>query len=151
MIQQINFNIVLYEPLMPHNAGAVVRIAMASACNVYVVGKVNWDLSDKFFKRASVDYYKEVPIFFEKDFSFLKGKKFAFLSSKSEKIYTQIPYEKDLYLIFGSEVYGLPKDFTEKNFGKGYTIPMYNNTRCLNLATSVAIVVYEGLRQLNNW
>ncbi|HEU64469.1 MAG TPA: tRNA (uridine(34)/cytosine(34)/5-carboxymethylaminomethyluridine(34)-2'-O)-methyltransferase TrmL, partial [Chlamydiae bacterium] len=110
-----------------------------------------FSLSDRNLKRAGLDYFKDMKL--EKiqnlETYLLDKQHFYFFSSKATKTYSSITYEKDAILIFGSETTGLPKIFFEKYEDKFLKIPMKKNSRCLNLSNSVAIALYEALRQNN--
>ncbi|WP_304235040.1 tRNA (cytidine(34)-2'-O)-methyltransferase [Jiulongibacter sediminis] len=146
-------NIVLIEPEIPNNTGNIGRLSLASGSRLHLVKPFGFEISDKRLKRAGLDYWKHVDLdiyenieeFFEKN----KENQMAFLSSHGEKDYLQIPYQDDVFLVFGKESKGLPKSITENFKNQLYKIPIHSKSiRSLNLSNAVSIVVYEGLRRL---
>ncbi|PKA99265.1 tRNA (cytidine/uridine-2'-O-)-methyltransferase [Flavobacteriaceae bacterium MAR_2009_75] len=147
-------NIVLIEPEIPNNTGNIGRLALATGSNLHLVKPFGFELSDKRLKRAGLDYWPHISRFTyegqDEFFSIHGDKKMAFFSSHGKKAHWSIPYEDDLFLIFGKESVGLPKELTEANEDMLYQIPLYSeHIRSLNLANAVSIAVYEGLRQLS--
>jgi len=147
-------NIVLIEPEIPNNTGNIGRLSLASNCTLHLVKPFGFELTSSRLKRAGLDYWKHIDLliyenvtdFFKKN----KSKKMVFLSSQGENHHWEIPFENDLFLIFGKESVGLPKHMIAKNSKHLYKIPLLNKyIRSLNLANAVSIVVYEGIRQLN--
>lgn len=147
-------NIVLIEPEIPNNTGNIGRLALASGSRLHLVKPFGFELSDKRLKRAGLDYWQHLDVimydsqadFFSKN----KDQKFAFFSSHGSKSHWDIPFENDLFLVFGKESVGLDKTLIETHSNSLYKIPLYSNhIRSLNLANAVGIIVYEGLRQLN--
>lgn len=144
--------IILYQPEIPQNTGNIVRTCSVTKSSLILVRPLGFSTSSKALKRSGLDYWEEVDIRYTDDLTdYLKnsGKPFYFLSSKVERPYTEIPFTEDAILIFGSETRGLSPEFFDIWPEKFYTIPMAHNARCLNLSNSVAIVLYEGLRQLS--
>jgi tRNA (cytidine/uridine-2'-O-)-methyltransferase len=144
--------IVLFQPQIPQNTGNIVRTCSVTNTGLILVRPLGFVISDKTLKRAGLDYWNEVDIEYIDDLeSYLENTKapFYFLSSKAKKRYTDIQFQGDELLIFGSETSGLPKKFFEKWTEKFCTVPMAPKARCLNLSNTAAIVVYEGLRQLD--
>ena len=147
-------NIVLIEPEIPNNTGNIGRLALASGSRLHLVKPFGFELSDKRLKRAGLDYWQHLDVimydsqtdFFSKN----KDQKFAFFSSHGSKSHWDIPFENDLFLVFGKESVGLDKTLIETHSNSLYKIPLYSDhIRSLNLANAVGIIVYEGLRQLN--
>lgn len=146
-------NIVLVEPEIPMNTGNIGRLSLASGANLHLVKPFGFELSDKRLKRAGLDYWKHISLtIYESSDVFFgahKGKPMAFMSSHGAKDYLSINYENDMFLIFGKESVGLPKNIVEANEERLFKIPIHSpKIRSLNLANAVSIVVYEGLRQL---
>ena len=144
--------IVLFQPQIPQNTGNIIRTCSVTNTSLILIRPLGFSISQKKLKRAGLDYFKEVDIQEEDDLEeFLRkeNKPYYFFSSKGNKNYTEINYERDALLIFGSETTGLPKHYYQKYKDMLYTIPMKKNTRCLNLSNSVAIVLYEGIKQQN--
>ncbi|MFY7843141.1 MAG: tRNA (cytidine(34)-2'-O)-methyltransferase [Rhabdochlamydiaceae bacterium] len=148
--KQPNRGIVLFQPEIPQNTGNIVRTCSVTNTDLYLVRPLGFSTSNKMLRRAGLDYWEGVNVHFIDDIdSFLLSstRPFYFFSSHAKKPYTDISYtEQDLF-IFGSETKGLPVHLLEKYPEKFYTIPMKADARCLNLANSVAIVLYESLRQ----
>lgn len=143
------FNIVLYEPEIPQNTGNIARLCACTGSSLYLVGKLGFSLSDKYTKRAGLDYWDSVDIrkidSMDELFEQNKCGNFYYLTTKSKKIYTDISFKDGDFLVFGPETRGLPDIYVkDKN---AITIPMKEGQRSLNLSNSVAIVVYEAIRQ----
>ena len=143
--------IILFRPEIPQNTGNIIRTCYLTNSSLAIVTPASFSLSDRNLKRAGLDYYKDINLEKIDDLEnyLLDKKSFYFFSSKAEKSYTDINYEKDAILIFGSETSGLPKLFLDKYSDKFLKIPMKENSRCLNLSNTVAIALYEALRQNN--
>lgn len=147
-------NIVLFEPEIPNNTGNIGRLSLATGSNLHLVKPYGFELTDSRVKRAGLDYWQHVSLFeYDNVDSFFDqhgDKKMAFLSSHGKRVYTDIPFEEDYFLIFGKESTGLGSVLREKHHDQLYNIPLFSDhIRSLNLGNSVGIVVYEGLRQLN--
>ena len=149
------FNIVLVEPEIPQNTGNIVRTAAATGCKVHLVKPLGFDISDRALKRAGLDYwhltdftvYESVEDFFLKTVSF--DKKYWFASTKGSLRYDEAKYFEGDYIVFGKETKGLPEALLHANYESTIRIPMIEEARSLNLSNSVAVVVYEALRQQN--
>ena len=150
----MGFNIVLIEPEIPMNTGNIGRLSLATGSVLHLVKPFGFELDDSRLKRAGLDYWKHISVkiyegideFFSKN----NDKNMVYLSSSGEKNYCSIVYKEDMFLIFGKESVGLPKNIINENSNKLYKIPIYSNhVRSLNLANAVSIVVYDGLRNLN--
>jgi tRNA (cytidine/uridine-2'-O-)-methyltransferase len=142
--------IVLYRPQIPQNTGNIARTCGAANAGLVLVGPLGFSLADRHMKRAGLDYWDRVDVqtIDDLDAWLLQEKKpFFFFSSKAGKLYTEAPFTTESLLIFGSETEGLPEYLWEKYPDHFYTIPMAKGQRCLNLASSAAIVLYETLRQ----
>ncbi|MFB9057021.1 tRNA (cytidine(34)-2'-O)-methyltransferase [Mariniflexile ostreae] len=147
-------NIVLLEPEIPNNTGNIGRLALASGSHLHLVKPFGFQINDTRLKRAGLDYWQHLSVTYyeniEEFFSINKSKKMVFLSSHGQKNHWDIPFENDLFLVFGKESVGLPKSLIEKHPDALYKIPLYSeHVRSLNLANAVGIVVYEGLKQLD--
>lgn len=144
--------IILYEPQIPQNTGNIVRTAAVTGSDVLIFNP-GFSTSDRHLKRAGLDYWEGVNVTIMTDFEELERtlmeakNQFYFFSSKATTHYSDISYKQDDWLIFGSETSGLPNSFFEKWPSCFATIPMKKGVRCLNLATSAGIVVYEACRQ----
>lgn len=151
----MSLNIVLIEPEIPNNTGNIGRLALGSGSKLHLVKPFGFELTDKRLKRAGLDYWQHLEVIYYDNiddfFSKNKNKKMAFLSAHGKKTHWDIPFEKDLFLVFGKESVGLPKSLIEKEANNLYKIPLHSqHIRSLNIANAVSIVVYEGLRQLNH-
>lgn len=146
-------NIVLFEPEIPNNTGNIGRLSLASGSNLHLVKPFGFELDDKRLKRAGLDYWKHLRLFiYDSIDEFYKqnmGKEMVYFSSHAKKDHWSIDYKDDLFLIFGKESKGLPKDLIKDNEKRVYKIPLYSpHIRSLNLANAVSVVVYEGLKSL---
>lgn len=149
------FNIVLIEPEIPNNTGNIGRLSLGSGSNLHLVKPFGFEIDDKRLKRAGLDYWKHISLFVYEgiDDFFLKNKggDFVYFSSHGTQDYCSIDYQDDMFLIFGKESVGLPKKLVSENPDQVYNIPIYSpHIRSLNLANAVAIVVYEGIRNLKS-
>lgn len=149
------FNIVLIEPEIPMNTGNIGRLSLASGANLHLVKPFGFDLDDKRVKRAGLDYWKHIRLSiydtWEEFLAIHKNKEMIFFSSYGAKNHWSVPFREGQFLIFGKESVGLPKDLIADNKEHVYKIPLFSeHIRSLNLANAVAIVVYEGLRNLKN-
>jgi len=146
------FNIVLIEPEIPNNTGNIGRLALASGSNLHLVKPFGFELNDKILKRAGLDYWPHISlsIYESLDDFYLKhkDKNLIYFSSHGEKTHWSIDYKDDMFLVFGKESVGLPKEIIDANTDKLYKIPLFSpHIRSLNLANAVSIAVYEGLKQ----
>lgn len=151
----MGFNIVLIEPEIPMNTGNIGRLSLASGSKLHLVKPFGFELSDKRLKRAGLDYWKHISLFIYENlddfYSKNKGKDFAYLSSHGTQDYCSIDYKDDMFLIFGKESVGLPKNIMTENLDLIYNITIYSTQiRSLNLANAVSIVVYEGIRNIKS-
>lgn len=149
----MSLNIVLIEPEIPNNTGNIGRLALASGSHLHLVKPFGFEISNSRLKRAGLDYWQHLSVTYydniDEFFKINKDKNMAFLSSHGEKNHWDIPFKKDIFLIFGKESVGLPKPLINTNTDKLYKIPLYSkHVRSLNIANAVSIVVYEGLKQL---
>lgn len=146
-------NVVLLEPEIPQNTGNIVRTCAATGAKLHLIEPFGFTFEDKFLKRAGLDYWDLADISVYKSFGdFLEknnGKinKIFFASTKASHNHTEISYGDNCWVMFGRESRGIPEEILHDNYDKCVRIPMRANTRSLNLANSVAIIVYEYLRQ----
>lgn len=143
--------IILFEPQIPQNTGNVVRTCKVTNSQLVLVKPLGFDVSDKALRRAGLDYWDGVSVkLIDNLYEYLKKRKepFYFFSSHAKKFHScsTLIYTENTALIFGSETTGLPDIFHKTWPEKFLTIPMAQGSRCLNLANSVAIALYEGLR-----
>lgn len=146
-----SFNIVLYEPEIPQNTGNIVRLCACSGCRLFLVGKLGFSLSDKYMKRAGLDYWDSVEIIKYNNLDELKAdypdSDFYYLTTKSKQKYSDRKFKSGDFFVFGPETRGLPELLLQNNIDTAITIPMIDGQRSLNLSNSVAIVIYEAIRQ----
>lgn len=148
-------NVVMVEPEIPQNTGNIARTCAAIGAKLHLVHPLGFSISEKAVKRAGLDYWDKVEIEEHNSFDeFLKKYKpeennMFFATTKGKHVYSEPNYSKmeEVFLLFGKETKGLPEDILQKYIDKTIRIPMRNNLRSLNLSNSVAIVVYEVLRQ----
>lgn len=146
-------NIVLVEPEIPQNTGNIVRTGAATRSAVHLVRPLGFDTSDKMLKRAGLDYWKDCEIHYWDSFAQLQqaypNGEFYFFTTKAQKTHCTPNYGENVFLVFGKETKGLPEQLIHDNYQNAVRIPMVGDTRSLNLSNSVAIAVYEVLRQHN--
>ena len=145
-------NIVLYNPQIPPNTGNIMRLCSNTGFRLHIIEPAGFSLDDKSLKRARLDYFSDInPIIYKNYKSFLDAvdeKKIYAVTKFGTRMYSEIKYDKDIFLLFGSETTGLPKIILSKLKNRSIKIPMINDSRSINLSNSVAIVVYEVWRQL---
>ena len=145
------FNIVLLAPEIPSNTGNIVRTCAATNCRLHLIKPLGFDTSDRELKRAGLDYWHfvDIQIYENLDDFFQKchPKRCWYTSAKAARRYTDVTYEPGDYIFFGRETRGLPEDLILKNLEHAVRIPMGGEIRSLNLSNSVAIVLFEALRQ----
>lgn len=142
--------IILFQPQIPQNTGNIVRTCSVTGSELILVEPLGFSINDRWLKRAGLDYWEGVNVTVIDDLlKYLENTdlEFTFLSSKASQRYSDVRYTQNHLLIFGSETSGLPAEFNERWPDKFATIPMISGVRCLNLATSAGIVVYEAWRQ----
>ena len=147
------FNIVLVEPEIPQNVGNIARTCAVTDCALHLVRPLGFEITDKHLKRAGLDYWQYLKIYYYDSIEeviekFYNGNNFKFFSTKSKLIHSDATYADGDFLVFGKETKGLPEPLLEKHYDECVRIPMMGKLRSLNLSNSVAIGVYEGLRQL---
>jgi len=149
-------NVVLVEPEIPPNTGNVARLCVATGAMLHLVGPLGFRLDDRELRRAGMDYWEHVTWKYWDSFDELRTAarreprppNFYFVETTAMRPYTQPRYQWGDYLVFGRETVGLPKDLLAKNADSIISIPMFNpHARSINLATAVAIVLYEAVRQ----
>lgn len=144
-------NIVLVEPEIPQNTGNIARTCACTGAALHLVGPLGFKIDDRQLKRAGLDYWHSLEIYYYEDLnSFMTQHRDAqmyFCSTKAHACYSAVSYPPDCFLVFGKETAGLPEALLRANSDSSVRIPMANAQRSLNLSNSVAIVVYEALRQ----
>ena len=145
------FNIVLVEPEIPQNTGNIARTCAATGCRLHLVKPLGFEVSDKYLKRAGLDYWQFVSVTYWENFEeLLKANpegRFFYFTTKAMHGYTDAGYRDGDFLVFGKETRGLPEELLKAHPDECVRIPMMGELRSLNLSNSVAIAVYEGLRQ----
>lgn len=144
-------HVVLYAPEIPQNTGNIARTCAATRAELILIEPLGFSLSDKYMKRAGLDYFSMVNIrvlpSFEALMKAYPQARYHFASTKAPRAYTEARYEQDDFLVFGCETKGLPESLLERVYDRCIRIPMRPDARSLNLSNSVAIVLYEALRQ----
>ena len=144
-------NIVLLEPEMPANTGNIGRTCVAAGARLHLIEPLGFSLSEKALRRAGMDYWKDLDVTTYIDYQdFLEKNpeaKIYMATTKAPKVYTDVQYEPDCYIMFGKESAGIPEELLLENQERAVRIPMVGETRSLNLSNSVAVVLYEALRQ----
>lgn len=144
-------HIVLVEPEIPANTGNISRTCAVTGSSLHLVKPLGFSVDDKHLKRAGLDYWSYLDIHYHDSFADLRNKypeaRFFFATTKANKAYTDFNFQQSDFLVFGKETAGLPKDLLKANWEHCMRIPMGNQLRSLNLSNSVAIILYEALRQ----
>ena len=144
-------HIVLVEPEIPQNTGNISRTCAVTGASLHLVGKLGFSTDDKYLKRSGLDYWHLLDLHYHNSFEELRQQypagRFFFASTKAGRVYSEITYQADDFLVFGKETKGLPEDLLQANLSACIRIPMISDARSLNLSNSVAIILYEALRQ----
>lgn len=144
-------NIVLYEPEMPANTGNIGRSCVATHTRLHLIEPLGFRLGDKEIKRAGLDYWPHLDVTVYSDYQdFLDrnpGARIYMATTKAPNIYTEVAYEPDCYIMFGPESRGIPEEILVDHQETCVRIPMWGETRSLNLSNSVSVILYEALRQ----
>lgn len=146
------FHIVLVHPQIPQNTGNIARTCAATGSTLHLIEPLGFSIADRYLKRAGLDYWDKVQIHVYPDFADFTGKnpgRYFLCTTKGQKRYTDFSYEDGDYFVFGSETAGLSDDIHAAYPDTRIRVPMKSGIRCFNLATSVGIILFEGLRQLN--
>ena len=146
-------NIVLHEPEMPANTGNIGRTCVAAGARLHLIEPLGFLLNEKMVKRAGLDYWDKLDVIVYDDWEDFKKKnpdaKIYMATTKAQKTYCDVSYEDDCYIMFGKESAGIPEEILVEHEDTSIRIPMIGDIRSLNLSNSVAIVLYEALRQNN--
>jgi tRNA (cytidine/uridine-2'-O-)-methyltransferase len=144
-------HIVLVEPEIPANTGNISRTCVVTGSSLHLIKPLGFSVDDKHLKRAGLDYWDYLDIHYYDSFQELKDKypdnRFFFATTKAERRYCDFSFKPDDFLVFGKETAGLPLDLLKANWQNCMRIPMGKHLRSLNLSNSVAIILYEALRQ----
>ncbi len=146
-------HVVLYQPEIPHNTGAIGRLCLATGATLHLIKPLGFDLSEKAVKRAGLDYWKDVSLKIWDHFDDLQEaypeNNYWYLTTKTSQSYWGARFQDGDFLVFGTESRGLPESLLQTQAQSCLTIPMQaGSTRSLNLATSAGIVMYEAFRQI---
>ena len=146
-------NIVLHEPEMPANTGNIGRTCVAAGARLHLIEPLGFLLTENMVKRAGLDYWDKLDVIVYDDWEDFKKKnpdaKIYMATTKAHKTYCDVKYEPDCYIMFGKESAGIPEEILVEHEDTSIRIPMIGDIRSLNLSNSVAIVLYEALRQNN--
>jgi tRNA (cytidine/uridine-2'-O-)-methyltransferase len=146
-------NIVLIEPEIPQNTGNIVRTCAAIGATLHLVRPLGFDLDDKRYKRAGLDYFPISQINIVDSFSEIyennQGSDFYFATTKAPKTYADVEYTDNCFVVFGKESYGLSETLLKDHYDNCIRIPMKSDARSLNLSNTVAVIAYEAMRQQN--
>ena len=152
----MSINVVLFQPQIPSNTGNIARTCAGTDTNLHLIRPLGFSTDDKMLKRAGLDYWEHVNIFYydslDDFYEKNAGGEFFYITKFGQKAFSSFDYShsgKDYYFIFGRETTGLPKDVIENNKEVSLRIPMNENIRSLNLSNTPAILIYEALRQQN--
>lgn len=148
---EYSLNVALIEPEIPQNTGNIARTCAATGAKLHLVGPMGFEITEKRVRRAGLDYwdklniayYESITEFFEKN----KGAFFYYFSTKARRTHSDMQYENGCFLVFGKETKGLPEELLKANEERCVRLPMRGIIRSLNLSNSVAVGVYEVLRQ----
>ncbi len=147
------FHIVLVEPEIPQNPGNIARTCAATGTHLHMIRPLGFEVTDKYLKRAGLDYWNLVDISYYDNFAQLQEKyphaRFFYFTTKAQHRHSDVAYQDGDFLVFGKETKGLPEALLIQNRETCVRIPMYEKARSLNLSNSVAVALYEALRQLD--
>ena len=145
------FHIVLVEPEIPQNAGNIARTCAATGTHLHMIRPLGFEVSDKYLKRAGLDYWHLVDISYYDSFQELQEKyprsRFFYFTTKGRHRHSDVEFKDGDFLVFGKETKGLPEELLMQHENECLRIPMFSEARSLNLGNSVAIALYEALRQ----
>lgn len=146
-----SLNIALIEPEIPQNTGNIARTCAATGARLHLVGPMGFQITDKQVRRAGLDYWDKLDITYydsiEEFFKKNEGAEFFYFTTKAENVHSDVSYPNNCFLVFGKETKGLPEELLKRNHDKCVRLPMRGIIRSLNLSNSVAVGVYEVLRQ----
>lgn len=146
-------NIVLHQPEIPANTGNIARTCAVTGARLHLIKPLGFRVDDKSLKRAGLDYWNSVEVFYYNSIQTLYDKypdgRFFYATTKTSQIYSNVSYQDEDFIVFGKETAGIPEEILKTNWDNTITIPMRETLRSLNLSNSAAIVLYEALRQLD--
>ena len=144
-------HIILHQPEIPANTGNIGRTCVATGSRLHLIEPLGFRLDEKSLKRAGMDYWKDLDVTtyinFEEFLEKNPGAKIYMATTKAPRLYTDVSYEPDCYIMFGKESAGIPEEILVENRETAIRIPMIGEIRSLNLSNSVAVALYEALRQ----
>ena len=145
------FNIILHEPEIPHNTGAIGRTCAAAGCRLHLIRPLGFSISERALKRAGLDYWHELDVTVYDDLADFAAKnpeaRVFYVETCASQRYDKMPYQPGDFFMFGKETAGLPQELIDANPTRCVRVPMRRGSRSLNLSVSVGIVLYEALRQ----
>ena len=148
-----HINIVLHEPEIPSNTGNIGRTCVAAGASLHLIRPFGFRLNEKAIRRAGMDYWKHLDVTeylnYEDFLGLHPGAEIFYATTKTKQLYTDVSFPDECYIMFGKESAGIPEEILKANRERTIRIPMIGETRSLNLANSVAVILYEALRQLN--
>jgi len=154
ILPQATFHIVLYQPEIPSNTGNIGRLCVGANAELHIIKPMRFLLSDKYLKRAGLDYWDKLILHFHENLDELIDKfpsrNFYYCTTKTANNFYEREFRRGDFFIFGPETRGIPEEILKANWNNTITIPMSDKIRSINLSNSVAIVLYEGIRQLLN-
>ncbi len=147
------FRVVLVEPEIPQNTGNIGRTCVGTHCELHIIGPMSFEINDTNLKRAGLDYWPHLTWRYYESYAdwwaqVEKPERVFYFTTKVQQTYYDIQYQRGDWLVFGKETKGLPPEVISQNMPQAVTIPQPGPVRSLNLATSVAIAIYEGYRQV---
>lgn len=144
-------NIVLYSPEIPQNTGNISRTAAVTGARLHIIKPIGFEISDRTLKRAGLDYWDKLDLTYYENYEDFLSKnpeaELFFFSAHAKKLFSEVEYPDNAFLVFGRESVGLPPRLVEENIERSVRIPMRGEVRCLNLSNAVAVAVYEVIRQ----
>lgn len=147
----MHYNIVLVEPEIPQNTGNIARTCACTGASLHIVKPMMFELDEKHVKRAGLDYWPLLDLRIHESLDdflrYAEGAPVRFASTKADKSYSEVEYPENCYIVFGKETKGLPEWLLRDRYSDCVRIPMRKALRSLNLSNSVAIILYEALRQ----
>ena len=148
---EVNYHIVLHQPEMPANTGNIGRLCVGSNSMLHIVKPMRFLISDKYVKRAGLDYWDKLKIDFLESLEDIQAinpeGQIWLCTTKTDRLYSDVEFKKGDIFVFGAESKGLPEEYLKQHLEKTITIPMTKNIRSINLSNSVSIVLYEAWRQ----
>ncbi len=144
-------NIVLYSPEIPQNTGNISRTCAVTGAVLHIIKPIGFEISDRTLKRAGLDYWDKLEVhYYESHADFCEknlGAEIYYFTARAPRSYADVRYPDNVFLMFGCESVGLPRELVEENTERAVRIPMRGDVRCLNLSNAVAVALYEAVRQ----